>query len=79
MPPSISVIPCHFSPVGTISSTWAKLDQSGVPSSMKGTGTGVEPTSAGSRTLTTNPRMTSVVVNSSLMMRSAVSSGDSMS
>ena len=79
IPPSISVIPSHFSPVGTISSACAKFDQSGVPSSVNGTGTGDEPTIEGSLTLTTKPRMISVVVNSSLIMRSAVNSGDSMS
>ena len=48
-----------------------------MPSSSRGTGTGVEPTSAGSLTLTTNPSMISVVENSWLIVRSAVSSGGS--
>ena len=79
IPPSIAVIPSHFSAVGTISSASAKFDQSGLPSSVNGTGTGVEPTIEGSLTLTTNPRIISVVVNSSLIIRSAVNSGDSIS
>ena len=79
IPPSTSVIPCHFSPVGIISSTWANPDQSGTPPSIRGTGSWVEPTIAGSLTLTTNPRIISVVENSSLMIRSAVNSGDSIS
>ena len=79
IPPSVAVIPTHSSPASIASLAFAKPDQSGVPSSKVGTGIGLEPTIAGSLTFTMNPRIISVVENSSFIIRSAESSGDSMS
>ncbi|MAK40929.1 MAG: hypothetical protein CL993_04295, partial [Euryarchaeota archaeon] len=71
IPPLTSSTPSHSFPDGIISLASAKFAQSGVPSSSVGTGTGVEPTSDGSLTPTTKPRIISVVAITRLPFLSA--------